>query len=182
MRDLISHTRRHCRTPCNPVGRVFIAPESELPGEDWPTRLTTTIRETWVTLVVISRHACRALSAGRDTTRCEGGPGGFSHRDTDTPGVVWRNATAAYRAQVQELSRPSFGIASRDRLDHRQVARCQGRHPISCWTGMANQPRGHPLTAHPRRPARRSAGKNQDLRAERASAPSHSRGNPRSSC
>lgn len=39
-----------------PVGRIFIAPHSELLGEDWPTRLTTTIRDTWVTLAIISRH------------------------------------------------------------------------------------------------------------------------------
>lgn len=39
-----------------PVGRIFIAPESELLGDDWPNRLTTTIRDTWVTLVIISRH------------------------------------------------------------------------------------------------------------------------------
>jgi hypothetical protein len=39
-----------------PVGRIFIAPQSELPGDDWPARLTTTIRDTWVTLAIISRH------------------------------------------------------------------------------------------------------------------------------
>lgn len=39
-----------------PVGRIFIAPQSELLGEDWPSRLTTTIRDTWVTLAIISRH------------------------------------------------------------------------------------------------------------------------------
>lgn len=39
-----------------PVGRIFLAPRSGLPGEDWPTRLVTAIRDTWVTLVIISRH------------------------------------------------------------------------------------------------------------------------------
>lgn len=39
-----------------PVGSIFIAPQSELPGEDWPARSTTAIRDTWVTLAVISRH------------------------------------------------------------------------------------------------------------------------------
>lgn len=39
-----------------PLGRIFIAPQSELLGEDWPNRLTTTIRDTWVTLAIISRH------------------------------------------------------------------------------------------------------------------------------
>ncbi|MGH3568896.1 MAG: toll/interleukin-1 receptor domain-containing protein [Pseudonocardia sp.] len=39
-----------------PVGRIFIAPQSELLGEDWPNRLTTAIRDTWVTSAIISRH------------------------------------------------------------------------------------------------------------------------------
>lgn len=39
-----------------PAGRIFIAPQSELLGEDWPNRLTITIRDTWVTLAIISRH------------------------------------------------------------------------------------------------------------------------------
>lgn len=39
-----------------PVGRIFIAPQAELLGDDWPNRLTTTIRDTWVTLAIISRH------------------------------------------------------------------------------------------------------------------------------
>lgn len=39
-----------------PVGQIFLAPQSELLGEDWPTRLTTAIRDAWVTLAVISRH------------------------------------------------------------------------------------------------------------------------------
>jgi TIR domain len=39
-----------------PVGRIFLAPQSLLPGEDWPTRLPIAIRDTWVTLVVISQH------------------------------------------------------------------------------------------------------------------------------
>ncbi len=39
-----------------PIGRIFFAPRSELLGEDWPTRLATAIRDTWVTLVIISRH------------------------------------------------------------------------------------------------------------------------------
>ena len=39
-----------------PAGRIFIAPQSELLGEDWPNRLTATIRDTWVTLAIISRH------------------------------------------------------------------------------------------------------------------------------
>lgn len=38
------------------VGRVFLAPQSLFPGEDWPTRLPTVIRDTWVTLVIISQH------------------------------------------------------------------------------------------------------------------------------
>ncbi|MGH3831387.1 MAG: toll/interleukin-1 receptor domain-containing protein [Pseudonocardiaceae bacterium] len=36
--------------------RVFFAPRSELLGEDWPTRLAEAIRDTWVTLALISRH------------------------------------------------------------------------------------------------------------------------------
>lgn len=39
-----------------PVGRIFLAPQSLMPGEDWPTRLPIVIRDTWVTLVIISQH------------------------------------------------------------------------------------------------------------------------------
>jgi len=39
-----------------PVGRIFLAPQSLLPGEDWPTSLPMVIKDTWVTLVIISRH------------------------------------------------------------------------------------------------------------------------------
>ncbi len=39
-----------------PVGTIFLASRSVLPGEDWPARLATVIRDTWVTLVIISRH------------------------------------------------------------------------------------------------------------------------------
>ncbi|MCA1602864.1 MAG: toll/interleukin-1 receptor domain-containing protein [Acidobacteria bacterium] len=38
------------------VALVFLAPESELLGDDWPTRLPETIRDTWVTLAIISRY------------------------------------------------------------------------------------------------------------------------------
>lgn len=39
-----------------PVSRTYLAPQAGLPGEDWPTRLPIVIRDTWVTLAVISRH------------------------------------------------------------------------------------------------------------------------------
>ncbi|MGI9002501.1 MAG: toll/interleukin-1 receptor domain-containing protein [Pseudonocardia sp.] len=39
-----------------PLGRIFMAPQSGLLGEDWPNRLSTTIRDAWVTLAIISRH------------------------------------------------------------------------------------------------------------------------------
>ncbi|MGH3937946.1 MAG: toll/interleukin-1 receptor domain-containing protein [Pseudonocardiaceae bacterium] len=39
-----------------PVGRIFLAPQSFLPGEDWPTRLPALIKDTWVMLVIISQH------------------------------------------------------------------------------------------------------------------------------
>jgi hypothetical protein len=39
-----------------PAGRIFLAPQSLLPGEDWPTRLPIVIKDTWVTLTIISRH------------------------------------------------------------------------------------------------------------------------------
>ncbi|MGH3800369.1 MAG: toll/interleukin-1 receptor domain-containing protein [Pseudonocardiaceae bacterium] len=39
-----------------PVGRIFLAPQSELLGEDWPTRLTMAVRDAWVTLALVSQH------------------------------------------------------------------------------------------------------------------------------
>ncbi|MGH3935577.1 MAG: toll/interleukin-1 receptor domain-containing protein [Pseudonocardiaceae bacterium] len=39
-----------------PVGRTFLAPQSFLPGEDWPAHLPIMIKDTWVTLVIISQH------------------------------------------------------------------------------------------------------------------------------
>lgn len=39
-----------------PVGRTYLAPQSGLLGEDWPSRLPIVIRDTWVTLVIISQH------------------------------------------------------------------------------------------------------------------------------
>jgi hypothetical protein len=44
------------RDTLQPVGRIFLAPQSELLGEDWPTRLTMAIRDAWVTLALVSRH------------------------------------------------------------------------------------------------------------------------------
>ncbi|MCA1604519.1 MAG: toll/interleukin-1 receptor domain-containing protein [Acidobacteria bacterium] len=38
------------------VALVFLAPESDLLGDDWPIRLPETIRDTWVTLAIISRY------------------------------------------------------------------------------------------------------------------------------
>ncbi|MCA1601520.1 MAG: toll/interleukin-1 receptor domain-containing protein [Acidobacteria bacterium] len=38
------------------VALVFLAPESEMLGDDWPTRLPETIRGAWVTLAIISRY------------------------------------------------------------------------------------------------------------------------------
>lgn len=39
-----------------PAGRTYLAPQSRLPGEDWPSRLPIVIRDTWVTLVIVSQH------------------------------------------------------------------------------------------------------------------------------
>ena len=39
-----------------PVGRIFLAPQSLLLGEDWPTRLPIMIKDSWVTLIIISQH------------------------------------------------------------------------------------------------------------------------------
>lgn len=39
-----------------PVGRIFLASQSLMPGEDWPTRLPIVIKDTWVTLVIISQR------------------------------------------------------------------------------------------------------------------------------
>lgn len=39
-----------------PVGRTYLAPQSLLPGDDWPSRLPIVIRDTWVTLAIITRH------------------------------------------------------------------------------------------------------------------------------
>jgi hypothetical protein len=44
------------RDSLQPVGRIFLAPESELLGEDWPARLPMAIRDAWVTLVLVSQH------------------------------------------------------------------------------------------------------------------------------
>lgn len=38
------------------VGRTYLAPQSLLPGEDWPNRLPIVIRDTWVTLAIISQR------------------------------------------------------------------------------------------------------------------------------
>ena len=43
-----------------PVGRIFLAPQSLLPGVDWPARLPIVIKDTWVTLAIISRHTLAA--------------------------------------------------------------------------------------------------------------------------
>lgn len=40
-----------------PVSRTYLAPQSGLPGEDWPHRLPMVIRDTWVTLATISQHS-----------------------------------------------------------------------------------------------------------------------------
>ncbi|MGH3822095.1 MAG: toll/interleukin-1 receptor domain-containing protein [Pseudonocardiaceae bacterium] len=103
-----------------PVGRIFIAPQSELLGEDWPNPLTTAIRDTWVTVAIISRHTPAAHFQEGGNTTCPGrGPGRLPHRDTDPSRVARENATTSYRTQITKLSRPSFGIARRDRLGHR---------------------------------------------------------------
>ena len=44
------------RDTLQPAALIFLAPESELLGEDWPTRLPKAIRDAWVTLVIISRN------------------------------------------------------------------------------------------------------------------------------
>jgi len=44
------------RDALQPVARIFLAPQSELLGDDWPTRLPEAIRDAWVTLVIVSRH------------------------------------------------------------------------------------------------------------------------------
>lgn len=48
------------RKALQPAALVFLAPESELLGEDWPTRLPQAIREAWVTLAIISRSTLAA--------------------------------------------------------------------------------------------------------------------------
>jgi hypothetical protein len=44
------------RDTLQPVGRTFLAPQSGLLGEDWPARLPAAIRDSWVTLVLVSQH------------------------------------------------------------------------------------------------------------------------------
>ncbi|MGH3694562.1 MAG: toll/interleukin-1 receptor domain-containing protein [Pseudonocardiaceae bacterium] len=44
------------RDALQPVGQIFLAPQSELLGEDWPTRLTMAVKDAWVTLALVSQH------------------------------------------------------------------------------------------------------------------------------
>ncbi|MGH3931893.1 MAG: toll/interleukin-1 receptor domain-containing protein [Pseudonocardiaceae bacterium] len=50
------------RNTLQPTALIFLAPESELLGEDWPTRLPKAIRDAWVTLAIISRSTLRRTS------------------------------------------------------------------------------------------------------------------------
>lgn len=51
----IAYAQTLCDT-LRPVGQTYLAPQSLLPGEDWPHRLPMVIRDTWVTLAIISQH------------------------------------------------------------------------------------------------------------------------------